>query len=94
MWVCGSQINLCFHACVLYPIPNMCLQFKYMTWVSSVIIDDKIRASLLAISIIVDLIFSKGMRRFDARRAVLEALKEKDLYRGTKPNPMVVPTCR
>ncbi|XP_030852939.1 valine--tRNA ligase [Strongylocentrotus purpuratus] len=35
----------------------------------------------------------KGMRRFDARRAVLEALKEKDLYRGTKPNPMVVPTC-
>ncbi|XP_041480879.1 valine--tRNA ligase-like isoform X2 [Lytechinus variegatus] len=35
----------------------------------------------------------KGMKRFNARRAVLEALKEKDLYRGTKPNPMVVPTC-
>ncbi|XP_035683587.1 valine--tRNA ligase-like isoform X1 [Branchiostoma floridae] len=35
----------------------------------------------------------KGMKRFHARKAVLEALKEKDLYRGTKDNPMVVPTC-
>ncbi|KAL4237118.1 Valine--tRNA ligase [Mactra antiquata] len=34
-----------------------------------------------------------GMKRFDARKAVLEALKEKDLYRGTQDNPMVVPTC-
>ncbi|CAL1537812.1 unnamed protein product [Lymnaea stagnalis] len=34
-----------------------------------------------------------GMKRFDARKAVLEALKEKGLYRGTKDNPMVVPTC-
>ncbi|XP_071489164.1 valine--tRNA ligase-like [Diadema antillarum] len=35
----------------------------------------------------------KGMKRFNARRAVLDSLKEKDLYRGTKPNPMVVPIC-
>ncbi|KAK3767320.1 hypothetical protein RRG08_050870 [Elysia crispata] len=34
-----------------------------------------------------------GMKRFDARTAVLEALKEKGLYRGTKDNPMVIPTC-
>ena len=34
-----------------------------------------------------------GMKRFHARKAVLEALKEKGLYRGTANNPMVVPTC-
>ncbi|CAH1785803.1 unnamed protein product [Owenia fusiformis] len=34
-----------------------------------------------------------GMRRFDARKAVLQALKEKGLYRETKDNPMVVPMC-
>ena len=34
------------------------------------------------------------MKRFHARKAVLEALKEKGLYRETKDNPMVVPTCR
>ncbi|GFS27181.1 valine--tRNA ligase [Elysia marginata] len=34
-----------------------------------------------------------GMKRFDARTAVLEALKEKGLYRDTKDNPMVIPTC-
>lgn len=34
-----------------------------------------------------------GMRRFDARKAVLEALKKKGLYRDTKDNPMVVPIC-
>lgn len=33
------------------------------------------------------------MKRFDARKAVLQALKEKCLYRGTKDNPMVVPVC-
>ena len=33
------------------------------------------------------------MKRFHARTAVLEALKQKDLYRETKDNPMVVPTC-
>ena len=33
------------------------------------------------------------MRRFDARIAVLDALKEKGLYRDTKENPMVVPIC-
>jgi len=35
-----------------------------------------------------------GMKRFDARIAVLDALKEKGLYRETKENPMVVPICR
>ncbi|EDV28121.1 uncharacterized protein TRIADDRAFT_21001 [Trichoplax adhaerens] len=35
----------------------------------------------------------KGMKRFDARKAVLEALKEKGLYIETKENPMVVPIC-
>ena len=34
-----------------------------------------------------------GMKRFHARKAVLEDLKEKGLYRGTADNPMVVPTC-
>ena len=33
------------------------------------------------------------MKRFDARVAVLEALKEKGLYRQTKEHPMVVPIC-
>ncbi|XP_038047447.1 valine--tRNA ligase-like [Patiria miniata] len=35
----------------------------------------------------------KGMKRFDARKAVLAALKEKGLYKETKDNPMVVPVC-
>lgn len=34
-----------------------------------------------------------GMKRFDARKAVLEALKKKGLYRDTKDNPMLVPIC-
>ncbi|XP_044275514.1 valine--tRNA ligase [Varanus komodoensis] len=34
-----------------------------------------------------------GMKRFDARRAVLQALKEKGLFREVKDNPMVVPIC-
>jgi len=34
-----------------------------------------------------------GMKRFEARKAVLEALTEKGLYRETKDNPMVVPMC-
>ncbi|XP_041371023.1 valine--tRNA ligase-like [Gigantopelta aegis] len=34
-----------------------------------------------------------GMKRFDARKAVLQALKDKGLYRETKDNPMVVPMC-
>ena len=33
------------------------------------------------------------MKRFDARVAVLEALKEKGLYRETKEHQMVVPIC-
>ncbi|TPX60521.1 valine---tRNA ligase [Powellomyces hirtus] len=32
-----------------------------------------------------------GLQRFDARVAVLEELKKKDLYRGTKDNKMVIP---
>ncbi|UZJ54975.1 hypothetical protein CBS101457_004295 [Exobasidium rhododendri] len=35
----------------------------------------------------------QGMKRFHARRAVIEALKEKDLYVETKDNPMTVPIC-
>ncbi|XP_050524472.1 valine--tRNA ligase [Daktulosphaira vitifoliae] len=34
-----------------------------------------------------------GMKRFEARKAVLEALKQKNLYRETIDNPMVVPMC-
>ncbi|GLH05799.1 Probable elongation factor 1-beta [Gryllus bimaculatus] len=34
-----------------------------------------------------------GMKRFHARKAITEALKEKDLYRDTVNNPMVVPIC-
>ena len=33
------------------------------------------------------------MKRFDARTAVLEALKEKGLYKETKDHAMVVPVC-
>lgn len=33
------------------------------------------------------------MKRFDARKAVLEALKQKNLYCETVDNPMVVPIC-
>ncbi|RUS17877.1 tRNA synthetases class I-domain-containing protein [Endogone sp. FLAS-F59071] len=35
----------------------------------------------------------KGYRRFHARKAVAEALKEKGLYVDTKDNPMTVPVC-
>lgn len=34
------------------------------------------------------------MKRFDARKAVLAALKEKGLYKETKDHPMAVPICR
>merc|ERR1719431_921751 len=34
-----------------------------------------------------------GMKRFDARKAVLAALEDAGLYRETKDNPMVVPVC-
>ncbi|XP_066949547.1 valine--tRNA ligase isoform X2 [Macrobrachium rosenbergii] len=34
-----------------------------------------------------------GMKRFEARKAVLEALKDAELYVETKDNPMVVPIC-
>ncbi|KAJ9082143.1 valine--tRNA ligase [Entomophthora muscae] len=35
----------------------------------------------------------QGLRRFHARKVVLEALKEKGLFVETKDNPMVVPIC-
>ncbi|EFX70461.1 hypothetical protein DAPPUDRAFT_217307 [Daphnia pulex] len=34
-----------------------------------------------------------GMKRFDARKAVLAALEQVGQYRGTADNPMVVPVC-
>ncbi|GFT44955.1 valine--tRNA ligase, partial [Nephila pilipes] len=34
-----------------------------------------------------------GMKRLEARSKVLAALKEKNLYRDTKDNPMLVPIC-
>ena len=34
------------------------------------------------------------MPRFEARKAVLAALKGKGLFRDMKENPMVVPICR
>ncbi|EHB16074.1 Valyl-tRNA synthetase, partial [Heterocephalus glaber] len=35
-----------------------------------------------------------GLPRFEARKAVLAALKERGLFRGVQDNPMVVPLCR
>lgn len=35
-----------------------------------------------------------GLKRFDARSKVLQALKQKGLFRGVQDNPMVVPICR
>ena len=34
------------------------------------------------------------MKRFDARKSVLAALKGRGLYRETKDHPMSVPICR
>uniref|UniRef100_A0A914XHA5 valine--tRNA ligase n=1 Tax=Plectus sambesii TaxID=2011161 RepID=A0A914XHA5_9BILA len=34
-----------------------------------------------------------GLKRFDARKAVLDALKAKGLYRDMQDNPMIVPIC-
>ncbi|XP_061919856.1 valine--tRNA ligase isoform X1 [Entelurus aequoreus] len=34
-----------------------------------------------------------GMKRFEARKAVLEALKERGQFKEVKDNPMVVPVC-
>lgn len=36
----------------------------------------------------------QGLPRFEARKAVLAALKERGLFRGVKDNPMVVPLCK
>jgi valyl-tRNA synthetase len=35
-----------------------------------------------------------GMKRFEARRAVVEELKKLGMYRGDKDHQMVVPICR
>ncbi|KAL0280027.1 UNVERIFIED_CONTAM: hypothetical protein PYX00_001450 [Menopon gallinae] len=34
-----------------------------------------------------------GMKRFHARKAIMDALKKMDLFRGVADNPMVVPIC-
>lgn len=34
------------------------------------------------------------MKRFDARKAVLQALKDRAQFKEIKDNPMVVPVCR
>lgn len=36
----------------------------------------------------------QGMKRFDARKAVLQALMDRGHFKETKDNPMVVPVCR
>uniref|UniRef100_A0A8C8G9G2 valine--tRNA ligase n=1 Tax=Oncorhynchus tshawytscha TaxID=74940 RepID=A0A8C8G9G2_ONCTS len=36
---------------------------------------------------------SQGMKRFEARKAVLQALKDRGHFKETKDNPMVVPVC-
>ncbi|XP_023221945.1 valine--tRNA ligase-like [Centruroides sculpturatus] len=35
-----------------------------------------------------------GLKRFEARKAVLKALEDIGLYRDCKDNPMVVPICK
>ncbi|CAG8441869.1 6486_t:CDS:10 [Ambispora leptoticha] len=35
----------------------------------------------------------KGMKLYHVRRAIIDALKEKGLYVGSKDNPMVIPIC-
>ena len=35
----------------------------------------------------------QGMKRFDARKAIMESLKELNLYVETKDHTMVVPVC-
>ncbi|RUO96244.1 tRNA synthetases class I-domain-containing protein, partial [Jimgerdemannia flammicorona] len=35
----------------------------------------------------------KGFRHFQARRAIVDALKEMGLYIDTKDNPMIIPIC-
>jgi valyl-tRNA synthetase len=36
-----------------------------------------------------------GMRRYDARTALIDALKQRGMYRGTEENAgMIVPICR
>lgn len=37
--------------------------------------------------------FVQGLKRFDARNAVIEGLKTKGLYRGIKPNKMRLSVC-
>lgn len=37
---------------------------------------------------------SKGVKRFDARQLVVDALVEKKLFRGKRSHAMMLPTCR
>uniref|UniRef100_A0AAY4DA59 valine--tRNA ligase n=1 Tax=Denticeps clupeoides TaxID=299321 RepID=A0AAY4DA59_9TELE len=37
--------------------------------------------------------FAQGLKRFDARKAVLQALKDRGQFKEIKDNPMVVPVC-
>lgn len=36
----------------------------------------------------------KGVKRFEARQLVVNALTEKKLFRGTKSHAMTIPVCR
>ena len=36
----------------------------------------------------------QGMKRFEARKSVLQALKDRGQFKEIKDNPMVVPVCR
>lgn len=40
------------------------------------------------------LFVSQGMKRFEARKAVLQALKDRGQFKEIKDNAMVVPICR
>lgn len=37
---------------------------------------------------------SQGVKRFDARQLIVDALVEKGLFRGKKTHPMTLPVCR
>lgn len=36
----------------------------------------------------------QGVKRFDARQAVVDALVERQLFRGKKSHAMILPVCR
>ena len=53
-----------------------------------------VAVSCLAFSFLSILSVPQGMKRFEARKAVLQALKDRGHFREIKDNPMVVPVCR